>query len=48
MAITDPEDLDGVDREIRINELREQAREMSGGEMVSFEADDLPPLPEGW
>jgi hypothetical protein len=43
MSTTDPEDLDDVDREIRVNELKEQARELAGGEMTVFEAEDVPP-----
>jgi hypothetical protein len=43
MSTTDPEHLDDVDRKIRINELKEQARELAGGEMTSFEAEDIPP-----
>jgi len=42
MDVDDPNDLERVDREIRINELKEQAREAAGGEMVEFEADDCP------
>ncbi len=36
----DPPD---IDQQIRINELRETAREMAGGEMTAWESDDLPP-----
>jgi hypothetical protein len=32
-----------VDQEIRINELREAAREVAGGEMAEWEAPDCPP-----
>jgi|WetSurMetagenome_2_1015567.scaffolds.fasta_scaffold10413_4 hypothetical protein len=43
MSTMDPEHLDDVDREIRINELKEQARELVGGEMTSSDAGDVPP-----
>ena len=43
MAETDPGKLDKVDQEIRINELKEQASELAGGEMFSMESDDAPP-----
>ena len=43
MAETDPNELDKVDHEIRINELKEKAHELTGEEMVSFESDDCPP-----
>ena len=43
MSTTDPEHLDDVDREIRINELKEQARELAGGEMTSSESGNVPP-----
>src|SRR6187401_1883269 len=32
-----------IDQEIRINELREAAREVSAGEMTSWENPDTPP-----
>lgn len=39
-----PEDsAPDVDQVIRINELRESAREAAGGEMTSWESDDMPP-----
>jgi len=43
MSTTDPGHLDEVDRDIRLNELKEQARELAGGEMTSFEAEDISP-----
>jgi hypothetical protein len=43
MSTVDPEHLDDIDREIRINELKEQARELSGGEMEYMENPDIPP-----
>jgi hypothetical protein len=43
MSTTDPDDLEDVDQDIRINELKEQARELAGGEMTAFEAEGLPP-----
>jgi hypothetical protein len=42
MAEMDPEDPAEVDRHIRINELKEQANELVGGAMVSFESEDMP------
>lgn len=39
----DDPDLDRIDQEIRINELREAAKEVAGGDMVSWEAPDAPP-----
>lgn len=45
----DPLDLEHVDEEIRINELREQARELAGGEMTVWENPDIPAdLAEGF
>lgn len=32
-----------IDQQIRINELRESAREAAGGEMAEFESEDAPP-----
>jgi hypothetical protein len=43
MADTDPDNLEKVDQEIRINELKEKAKELAGGEMTSFEAEDADP-----
>lgn len=43
MPIDDPNDLDRVDQEIRINELKEEARELAGGQMTDWENDDCPP-----
>ena len=43
MPVEDPNDLERVDREIHINELKRQAEELTGGEMVSGESDDMPP-----
>ena len=37
-----PYDSD-IDQHIRINELRESAREVAGGEMFTWEADDVSP-----
>ncbi len=49
MPISYPFDLDRVDQEIRINELKEQARELAGGDLNGFEAEDAPPeLIEGF
>jgi hypothetical protein len=36
------DDFDRIDQEIRINELREAARDAAGGEMVSWEDPDAP------
>lgn len=38
----EPPDLDRIDREIRINELKHQADEFAGGDMVAYEAEDAP------
>ena len=45
MPTNDPYDLDDddIDQEIRINELKEQANELVGGEMTTWESDDCPP-----
>jgi hypothetical protein len=43
MSPDDPLDLNRVDQEIRINELREEARELAGGEMATWEDPDCPP-----
>ncbi len=43
MPLRDPDELSRVDREIRINELKAQAEELTGGEMTGFEAEDAPP-----
>lgn len=32
-----------IDQQIRVNELRETAREVAGGEMTSWESQDMPP-----
>lgn len=37
------DELDRIDQEIRINELREAAREAAGGEMTEWESPDAPP-----
>jgi hypothetical protein len=37
------DDFDRIDREIRINELREAAQETAGGEMHVYENPDAPP-----
>jgi len=37
------EDVPDIDQKIRINELRESAREAAGGEMTSWENEDTPP-----
>jgi len=43
MSSMNPDDLERIDQQIRINELRHEAEELSGGEMTSWEAEDLPP-----
>jgi hypothetical protein len=40
---SDSSDAHDVDQEIRINELREAAREAAGGEMTEWESHDCPP-----
>jgi hypothetical protein len=43
MPVDDPDDLERVDQEIHINELRRQAERIAGGEMFSYEDPDAPP-----
>ncbi|HEY3242613.1 MAG TPA: hypothetical protein VGM03_04600 [Phycisphaerae bacterium] len=43
MGIENPDDLDRIDQEIRINELKEQANELVGREMTHWESPDCPP-----
>lgn len=43
MPVEDPNELDGVDRAIRINELREETRQLTGGEMLGWESEQCPP-----
>ena len=43
MAKDNLDDLDGIDQEIRINELQEEAKELAGGEMFAWENEDCPP-----
>lgn len=43
MADMHPDDLEKVDREIRINELKEKARELTEGKMHAMESEDAPP-----
>lgn len=38
-----PDELSNIDQQIRINELREAAREAAGGEMTDWENSDCPP-----
>src|SRR5690606_21010883 len=42
-VMQDDQDFDRIDQEIRINELREAAREAAGGEMLSWEDPEAPP-----
>ena len=50
MPVTDPDDLEDVDREIRINELKAEVEELADGEITTFESGDAPPevLEEFW
>jgi hypothetical protein len=41
--MTDPRDLERIDQEIRINELREAVAEVTGEDFVSYENPDSPP-----
>jgi hypothetical protein len=43
MSIEDPDELKRIDQEIRINELKAEAEELSGGQIHSIESDDCPP-----
>jgi hypothetical protein len=43
MSTSDPNDLDRIDQEIRINELKHAAEELAGGEMTAWESEDCPP-----
>lgn len=43
MAIEDPNELERVDQEIRINELEEAIKEATGEEMTSYASPDCPP-----
>lgn len=43
MSADDPFDLKRVDQEIRINELKEEARELTGGDVHVWENPDCPP-----
>jgi hypothetical protein len=43
MSSNDPDDLDRIDHEIRLNELKHQAEELAGGPVHAWEADDCPP-----
>ena len=42
MSNIDPEDLERIDCEIRINELKHRVEELAGGEMTTYEAEDAP------
>lgn len=41
MSNTDPTDLERIDQQIRINELKERANELAGGNMHGFEAEGV-------
>jgi hypothetical protein len=43
MSDLDPKDLDRVDQAIRINELKCEAEELAGGQMATWESEDMPP-----
>ncbi len=43
MPINDPDELDNVDQQIRINELKARAEELTGGKMTAWESADCPP-----
>jgi hypothetical protein len=43
MSTAEPDDLDRIDREIRINELKHEADELTDGTMASWESEDCPP-----
>src|SRR5687767_11042623 len=43
MPIDDPNDLKRIDNEIRLNELKAQAEELTGGEFADIDGPDLPP-----
>lgn len=43
MPVDDPKDLDRVDQEIHINELKAQVDKLAGGEGNAFVSDDCPP-----
>jgi hypothetical protein len=42
MSDIDPDDLERIDREIRINETKHRVAELNGAEMTCFEAEDAP------
>ncbi len=50
MPVENPDELESVDQEIRISELKAQAAELTGGQMGIFEDGDAPPelLEEFW
>jgi hypothetical protein len=43
MSANDRNDQEKLDREERINELKRQAEELTGGEVASWESDECPP-----
>jgi hypothetical protein len=43
MATEDPSDLDRIDQEIRINELKHEAAELAGHSVTGWEADGVAP-----
>ncbi|MBC8372013.1 MAG: hypothetical protein H8E53_00340 [Planctomycetes bacterium] len=43
MTIEDPDELDKVDHDIRVNELRAKAQELTGDKIEAFENPDAPP-----
>ena len=43
LTIEDPDELDKVDHDIRVNELKAEAQELTGDKIESFENPDAPP-----
>jgi len=43
MPIDDPNNLERIDQEIRINELKHEAQELTGGKMTAWESENCPP-----
>jgi hypothetical protein len=43
MPIDDPNELERIDQQIRINELKAAAAEAAGGDMTTWESEDCPP-----
>lgn len=43
MPLEDPNELDSIDRAIRINELKEEVKELAGEDMLGWESEQCPP-----